>query len=217
MAVLHTDAADPGRSTPAASEASYDQPMAYLPILLWNLATLVPIWLGWWDVFAVLGLYWFENACTGVFQYLRIRDCEHAQPQRSIDFGTSGFFAMHYGIFTAVHGILVLVFFGLVMGGLWQQGRYWWLSAVTIAAVHYVDYRAVWTVARGWTRTTPGRLMAEPYARVMILHVVVIVGGYVALSTQDPQLVLLLFAAFKLAMELLAKFLWSGFMMQTKD
>ncbi len=108
--------------------------MAYLLILFWNIAALVPIWLGWWDVFAVLGLYWFENVCTGVYQYLRIRDCERARPKRDDDFALSGVSAMHDGIFTGVHRLMVLIFFGVSLGGLWQSGQHWWLSALVIAA-----------------------------------------------------------------------------------
>lgn len=185
--------------------------MAYLLILLWNLATLLPIWLGGWDVFAVLALYWFENACTGVFQYLRIRDCERAQPKRDDGFALSGFFAMHYGIFTGVHGVLVLAFFGLVMGGLWQAGQGWWWSALAIAATQYAGYRLTWRARQGWQHTTPGRLMAEPYARVLVLHLIVIGGGFLALSADSPHTILLAFALVKLGIEWLAQFLWSRF------
>lgn len=185
--------------------------MAYLLILLWNLATLVPIWLGWWDVFAVLGLYWFENLCTGIFQYLRIRDCERARPTRDDGLALSGFFAMHYGIFTGVHGILVLVFFGLVMGGLWQAGHGWGWSALAIAATQYAGYRTTWRARAAWKHTTPGRLMAEPYARVLVLHLIVIGGGFLALSAESPQAILVAFALLKLGVEWLAQFLWSRF------
>lgn len=185
--------------------------MAYLLILLWNLATLVPIWLGWWDVFAVLGLYWFENLCTGIFQYLRIRDCERARPTRDDGLALSGFFAMHYGIFTGVHGILVLVFFGLLMGGLWQAGHGWGWSALAIAATQYAGYRTTWRARAAWKHTTPGRLMAEPYARVLVLHLIVIGGGFLALSADSPQTILIAFALLKLGVEWLAQFLWSRF------
>lgn len=185
--------------------------MAYVLILLWNLATLVPIWLGWWDVFAVLGLYWFENLCTGIVQFRKLRDAEaHADSPREA-FALSSFFALHYGIFTAVHGLLVLVFFGLVMGGLWQQGQAWSLSALVIAAIHSWGYRGDWRASQGWTRTTPGRLMAEPYARVLVLHAIVIGGGWLALSAQSPQTILKLFGLIKLGVELTAAFLWRRF------
>lgn len=185
--------------------------MAYVLIVLWNIATLVPIWLGWWDVFAVLGLYWFENLCTGVVQFQKLRDAEAHSGGKLEAVPLSKFFALHYGIFTAVHGVLVLVFFGLVMGGLWQQGQAWWLSAIIIAAIHYLGFRGEWRARQGWTRTTPGRVMAEPYARVLVLHLIVIAGGWLALSAPSPQSILKLFALIKLGVELIAAFIWSRF------
>ena len=189
--------------------------MSYLLILFWNLAAVIPIWLGWWDVFAVLALYWFENACTGVFQYLRIRDTEGTKPRKEDDFGMASFFAMHYGIFTGVHGLLVLVFFGIVTGGFSQAGQGWWLSALAVFATQAIGYKLVWQKQRGWLHTTSGRLMAEPYARVLILHLIVIAGGLLALRSDAPRTILLTFALIKLPIELLANGLWRRFATKT--
>ena len=53
--------------------------------------------------------------------------------------------------------------------------------------------------------------MAEPYARVMVLHAIVIGGGWLALSSQSPQAILKLFALIKLGVELGTAMLWSRF------
>lgn len=186
--------------------------MTYALILFWNLAALVPIALGWWDVFAVLGLYWFENVCTGLFQYLRIRDAERANPSPGpIPFFLHKFFAMHYGLFTGVHGIFVLAFFGFAMGGMHSAGQGWLISALAIVGFQYASYRFDWQAHQGWKATSPGKLMAEPYARVVVLHLIVIVGGYLALSAHSSQAILLLFAALKLLSEWLTQFLWRRF------
>ena len=182
--------------------------MAYLLILFWNLAALVPIWLGWWGVFPVLGLYWFENACTGWFQYRRLRAVEQLRPEPRQPFPMSQFFAMHYGIFTSVHGILVLAFFGIVSGGFRQPAAGWWLSAATVVLLQWQGFRN-WQHSGAAARSSSGRLMAEPYARVLVLHAIVLVGGFLALSAAEPRLILLLFAATKLAIELAANALWS--------
>ncbi|MCC6562156.1 MAG: hypothetical protein IT478_12420 [Xanthomonadales bacterium] len=184
--------------------------MAYLLILFWNLAALLPIGLGWWGVFPVLGLYWFENACTGWFQYRRMSDLERARPDPRQPFPMSRFFAMHYGIFTSVHGILVLAFFGLASGGFREAANGWWLSAAVVVFLQWQGYRE-WQRADGAMRSSSGRLMAEPYARVLVLHVIVLVGGFLALSAAEPRNILMLFAALKLAVELAANALWSRF------
>jgi hypothetical protein len=188
--------------------------MNLMAILCWNLAALVPIALGWWDPFAVLACYWFENLCTGVVQFLKLRDRERFVPDRTQLFPMSRFFAMHYGMFTGVHGILVLVFFGIVMGGL-QQGRValgW--SLLAIAIIHAFQFQHDWRRRQGWLATSTGRLMAEPYARVMVMHATVLAGGWLALSSQEPGRVLLLFAIVKLAIELLSAWGWSRWVEQ---
>jgi hypothetical protein len=171
-------------------------------IVAWNLAALVPIWLGAWSVFAVLALYWFENLCTGIAQHRKLRDLERRSPQPDALFAPSAFFAVHYGLFTAVHGLLVLVFFGVIQGGLQERHDGWWISALVIVATQWADYRTRWVAQAGWTHARAVRLMVEPYARTAVLHAVVICGGWLALSAADPRAVLLVFAGVKLVAEL---------------
>lgn len=190
--------------------------MRYLQVLLWNLATLLPLALGGFGVFAVLACYWAENALTGLVQFLKLRDLEArdrtaraGQPVDPREFPLSLFFAMHYGIFTLVHGVLVLVFFGLIHGGLrtLDAGNLG-LALLAIAVVQGWAYVADWRAGGEWKRATPGRTMAEPYARVLVMHLVVLGGGWLALESAEPQRVLLLFGGIKLVVELAAAALW---------
>lgn len=191
--------------------------MRHLQVLLWNVATLLPIALGGFGVFAVLACYWFENFCTGVIQFQKLRDLE-ARDQRpplasgmktGDPFPISLFFAMHYGIFTMVHGILVLVFFGLIHEGLWSlDGSGFGLVLLAIAGTQLWGYLADWRAGGEWKRASTGRTMVEPYARVLVMHLVVLGGGWVALASENPQSVLLLFGAIKLLVELAAATLW---------
>jgi hypothetical protein len=176
--------------------------LPYLLVLLCNLAAFGPVWLGHWSVFALLGLYWFENATTGVIQYLKLRRAERAQSNRD-GIGLSGFFAVHYGMFTFVHGLLVLVLFGFIMPGAREGGaNWWWFSALMVASSLIADYRRRFVRGDEARHASMARLMLEPYGRVAVLHVVVIVGGWLALSTQQPRSVLLLLIGLKLIVEL---------------
>lgn len=180
---------------------------ALAPVVLWNLAVIVPIWLDAWGVFAVMALYWFENFCVGAAQYRKLRDLERFGGGADGAFSARALFALHYGLFTAVHGVLVFVFFGLIEGGLWEPHGGWWISVVVIAAVQLVDYHVQWRARAGWTQASAGRLMIEPYARVAVLHAVVIVGGWLALSSSQPRSTLIVFATVKLVAELVATIL----------
>jgi len=176
--------------------------------MLRNLAVLVPIWQGTWGVFAVLSVYWFENFCSGLAQHRKLQDLERFVAQPGAGFAPSAFFALHYGLFTAVHGVLVLVFFGLIEGGLHGEHAGWWISVLLVAAMQVVDYRVQWRGGAGWVHTSAARLIVEPYARVAVLQVVVIAGGWLALSSSQPRTILLVFAALKFAAEVGTTLIW---------
>lgn len=176
--------------------------MSYLLVLLTNLAAFLPVWLGHWSVFALLGLYWFENVVTGVLQFLKMRAVERVTKRRDV-FALSGFFAVHYGIFTLVHGIFVLVFFGFLLSGAHEGGAtLWWLSAGMVAFIQINAYRREFVRGDEARRASVDRLMFEPYGRVAVLHLVVLGGGWLALTSQQPRLVLSLLIGLKLVVEL---------------
>lgn len=176
--------------------------MPYLFVLLGNLAAFLPVWLGHWSVFALVTLYWFENVVTGVLQFLKLRAVERVQG-RDPHFPMSSFFAVHYGIFTVVHGVLVLVFFGFVMAGGRSGGAaLWWLSALAVSIGPILDYRRRFVQGDDAKHASQDRLMFEPYGRVVVLHVVVLIGAWLALATEQPRNVLFLLIGLKLAVEL---------------
>jgi len=176
--------------------------MPYLLVLLTNVAAFLPVWLGHWSVFALLGLYWFENVVTGVLQFLKMRAVERLTKPRDV-FALSGFFAVHYGIFTLVHGIFVLVFFGFLLSGAHEGGAtLWWMSAGVVAFTQISAYRRAFVRGDEARRASVDRLMFEPYGRVVVLHLVVLGGGWLALTSQQPRLVLLLLIGLKLVVEL---------------
>ena len=104
------------------------------------------------------------------------------------------FFIFHYGLFCLVHGIFVFVLFGHESLGnfgffgpltniaeVFSQKRMWW-CVFALAASHlwsfFVNY-----LGRGENRRTVVIvLMAEPYARIVILHVAIIIGGFVSMA-----------------------------------
>jgi hypothetical protein len=189
-------------SATAASGTAWRRATAIGMVALVNAAAVVPVWLGVWSVFALVGLYWFENLSLGVIQFLKMRRVEQHQRRRE-GVGMSGFFAMHYGIFTAVHGVLVLVFFGFLLEGAHSGGAAaWWLSALLVAAVPALAYYRDYVRGEAARRASLDRLMLEPYARVLALHLVVLGGAWFALTTEQPRAVLLLLAGLKLIVEL---------------
>lgn len=89
-----------------------------------TLANSIPVigvlWFDW-SVFEVLFLYWFENLAIGVAHAARLAISTRTNAVAD-GWSTTTFFVLHYGLFTLVHGVFVLVFFGVIGGGLGEIG-----------------------------------------------------------------------------------------------
>ncbi|NOT41363.1 MAG: hypothetical protein HOP13_12805, partial [Alphaproteobacteria bacterium] len=99
---------------------------------------------------------------------------------------TTSFFAMHYGIFTFVHGVFVLVYFGIVSGGLAGFRGGLLLPVVSIVAWQAVQLWLDATYSEGFKGRAPAEMMFEPYPRVFALHIAVILGGFLIGEMGSP-------------------------------
>jgi Family of unknown function (DUF6498) len=162
--------------------------LALIPLFGTLLVNVIPlvgvVWFGW-NVFEVLLLYWFENVAIGIAHAVRLEICARTNAVvggRS----TAMFFVMHYGIFTAVHGIFVFVFFGLVGGGL---GKLTVDFAGPVAGI--VAWQVIFLFIDNWQSAgfrghAPDAMMFEPYPRVFALHTTVIAGGWLLTEFGSP-------------------------------
>lgn len=138
------------------------------------------------------------------------------------------FFAVHYGMFWIGHGIFLMAFFGDGGGlfggspaspsaagsGLLGQAGNFFLGPVqaTVAnadalawplALMFVSHGVAFVtdfLATGeFRRVQLGEVMMRPYGRVVVLHLAIVFGGFLAVAIGPSQAVLLLFVLFKLA------------------
>jgi Family of unknown function (DUF6498) len=173
-----------------------------------------------WPVFVVMALFWFENVVIGGLNVMRML----VSGVRMGGVGvlgalfTSAFFTVHYGLFTAVHGVFVVMLFGLpdmgrdaMDGGLsgplvrmleqLASDRGAWLAMLAIVAVQAANF-VQWGIATRERPTPLRELMGAPYGRIMVLHVTLIAGGFLVMSLHAPVLGALLLIALKLAYDL---------------
>jgi hypothetical protein len=107
-----------GKSSTVAEEAQAEKPLSAWVLVAANVLPLVGVLFWDWDVFALLVLFWMENVVVGVFFIVRMMfaDLEDAALWLGKLFMVL-FFCVHYGMFTAVHGVFVFTLFGQVSGG----------------------------------------------------------------------------------------------------
>jgi hypothetical protein len=150
-------------------------------------------------------------------------------PHRLGAVGTALFFAVHYGVFWTVHGVFVRLFFGPEpgpFGGPWS-GPGWpggpfgglpmaaeplgpaiaggfGLALLSLVVSHGTSY-VVNYLGRGEDRSlSPLALMQQPYGRVIVLHVTILGGGFLAMFLGQPLLSLVLLVALKTAVDVQA-------------
>jgi hypothetical protein len=175
-----------------------------------------------WSPFVVMALFWFENVVIGGFNVAKML----ATGLRLGAAGLAGavalsaFFTVHYGLFTAVHGMFVVLLFGgtevgrgamdgalagplaAMLDHLFAE-RDGWLAVLAIVLVHLSGF--VQWLAR--TRELPPPLkdlMGAPYGRIMILHVTLIASGFLVQALRAPVAGALLLVGLKLAYDLVA-------------
>jgi hypothetical protein len=147
-------------------------------------ANLVPIWgvlsgqLGMGDVFLV---YWFENVVIGCTTVVKIRTAGDGTQAGD----KPAFFALHYGIFTLVHGIFSVALAALtgIHGGMLNL----LLTCLAILVGQVLNLGLTWFGADERSVTTPGAAMFAPYPRMFVLHGSVI-ASFLLAGGPDGQL-----------------------------
>jgi hypothetical protein len=167
-----------------------------------------------WSPLVVLALYWAENVAIGAFNVLRLLVAGTRAGQPAGALFSAGFFIVHYGLFTLVHGVFVVAIFardvdlgaGLaaplgVLAGTLFADRVSSLALFALAAGAAAD---TWRwIASDESRTLKlDKVMAAPYGRVVVLHVALIGGGFLVQLLGAPAVAVLLLVALKLWFDL---------------
>jgi hypothetical protein len=161
-----------------------------------------------WEVFPLLLLFWVENVIVGFFNVLKMLCCSPDKVgQWAAKVGMVPFFCLHYGIFTLVHGVFIFVLFG---GFLNQEpfpdpgavlrsiGNYQMVFAIlALFLSHAISFGVNYIGKSEFKQKTVSDLMGEPYGRVIVLHVTIILGGFLIVALGSPVALLVPLVAFK--------------------
>lgn len=176
------------------------------------LANLIPVYgvvaLGW-EVFPLLLLFWTENVIIGVFNVLRMLIAKPDSPGMWVaKVFLIPFFCVHYGMFTFIHGVFVVGFFG----GWFRQGAEFpgphtfvqliqdlgldW-AVLGLFLSHGFSFAYNYLYRGEFKRVDAHTLMGQPYKRVVVLHLTILVGGYLMMALNSPLTGLLFLTALK--------------------
>ena len=187
-------------------------------LVIANAIPLVGVVAFGWDLHSLLAAYWLESGVVGVAFVARIRRAEGEDdpeelPSLSLDDRpVESFvgnpkrhivtvFAFHYGMFWIVHGVFVLLFPGL-FGMEPASPSVVGLAGVGLVAYHVVSYRVNYIGEREYERTGPVTLMVEPYRRVFVLHLTIVLGAFAVAAIGAPVGALVVMVLAKTALDL---------------
>ncbi|MDD5038449.1 MAG: DUF6498-containing protein [Dehalococcoidales bacterium] len=167
-----------------------------------------------WDAFLLLILFWMENVVIGIYTVFKMLFSSPGTKQESKAF-IIPFFCVHYGIFTAGHGFFVLMLFG---GGLTDESAFtsvasgWqWLidtqlawGALALFISHGVSFFYNYIGAGEYKQSKLADLITQPYGRVVVLHVTIIIGGFLVMALGAPVIGLIFLIALKTVLDVLS-------------
>ncbi len=206
---------------PAPGLAS--NPWALGALIVVNLLPLAGVAFWGWRTYDLMVLYWLENGVVGLFTIAKMVT---ARPTGGGGAWSSivlvPFFVVHYGLFWSVHGTFVGLLFGSgAFGGAFGAGAtsspsfgpfadlpvlpaYLTVPVLALFASHGVSFVTNY-LRRGEDRAlTPRELMAQPYGRVVLLHVTILAGGFAAVLLGGSVVALVLLVALKTAVDVRA-------------
>jgi hypothetical protein len=197
------------------------------PEALWTLASnAIPVigvlFLGW-AALPLMIFYWIENVFIGVFNLPKILIAGLTKPMplnvRSLFLAP--FFVFHYGLFCLVQGTFIFAIFTMsdliaghgepttqsfngvdrVVPMVASDSDLRW-SVIALFIVLAFRFIVLWLGRAEWRGTDPMRQMFEPYGRVVVLHVTILVCAIPLIALGQPVIGVLVLALFKTALEL---------------
>jgi hypothetical protein len=188
-----------------------------------NLVPLIGVLFWGWDVAIILISYWLENGVIGLINIPKI--VLAAQGNSVIATAMAGFFAVHYGGFWLGHGIFVFFIVGFAGHGPFgflgpgfpfgggtidgsispptdDRGAQILLIALLLFLSHGVSFLLNYVGRKEYLNTTPAKQMFQPYGRLVILHVTIILGAFLVIGLGQPVLLVALLVVLKTVVDL---------------
>jgi hypothetical protein len=168
-----------------------------------NLVPLAGVLFLDWRLGDVMVLYWAESAVVGVFNVFKM-----AVIDRVAVWLAGPFFLAHFGGFMAIHFLFVYVLFvrgidvqgtGMPLSEVADMFVPLWPALLALVVSHGFSFFANFLGRREYAGRTLRTQMHEPYTRIIIMHVTIILGGFIVMGLKTAMPVLVLLIAFKIA------------------
>jgi hypothetical protein len=184
--------------------------LSTIALVLANLVPLAGAAFGGWSAYELVLLFWAENVVIGLFQALRMGSVAVLR-RKAHQAGLIPFFLLHYGMFAFVHGMFVTASFGPPAEAPMAEAMALLLSPsgllfalLALVASHGFSFVVNFLGAGEWRDADMPALMKQPYARVVVLHLVILGGAVAVQALGEPMVALVLLVVLKMALDVVA-------------
>jgi len=184
--------------------------LSTIALVLANLVPLAGAAFGGWSAYELVLLFWAENVVIGLFQALRMGSVAVLR-RKAHQVGLIPFFLLHYGMFAFVHGMFVTASFGPPAEAPMAEAMALLLSPsgllfalLALVASHGFSFVVNFIGAGEWRDAEMPALMKQPYARVIVLHLVILGGAAAVQALGEPMVALVLLVVLKMALDVVA-------------
>ena len=170
-------------------------------LVLANLVPILGIMIGSWDVFSILFFYWLESVVVGIYNVAKMAMIRTVQggvatgPRHRL----SGilFFIFHYSAFMAGHGVFIYALFApqnIELDNII-------VAALSLLASHGISFAVNFIGKKEYSRTTLSEQMIAPYKRVVVMHLSIILCGFLFELLPFSQLMLIPLVLLKIGID----------------
>ena len=156
-----------------------------------------------------MALFWAESAVIGFWNVIKL-----AIVGRWAALLAAPFFVGHFGGFMAGHFFFIYYFFIRGMAAAGPEPEAWdalidvfapiWPALAVLFISHGVSFFTNYLGRSEYLGMNLKTQMGEPYKRIVVMHVTIILGGFLTMTLRTPMPVLFLLIVFKTASDLYA-------------
>ena len=181
--------------------------LSVLSLIGANLIPLVGVRFLKWDFGEVMVLFWAESAVIGFWNVIKL-----VIVGKWAALLAAPFFVGHFGGFMTGHFLFIYYFFvrGIDAAGPEAGARTalldlfvpLWPALAALFISHGVSFFTNYLGQHEYLGTDLKTQMSEPYKRIMVMHMTIIIGGFLTMLLRAPEAAVLLLIAFKTAADL---------------
>lgn len=180
-----------------------------IPLIIANAVPLYGVIFDEWSIFRVFFLFWIETAIIGLYNGFKI-----LKVSGPLSIFLIPFFIVHFGGFMFVHLLFIRSLFGgeslahnafsTSLPLLLESCEGLWLPIILLLLSHGISFYVNFILGGEYKNSNPKKQMASPYARVIVMHITIIFGGWITMGFKNPMGALSLLVIGKIILDIKA-------------